>query len=153
MCRSAYALARGDAASVLGPGTHGSTFGGNPLACAAANTVLDVIEDDGLLERAEQLGQRMLDGFRERLRGCNHVADIRGKGLMVAVELDRPCTELIGAALEAGVLLNVTQDTIVRMLPPLTMSEDEADEIVRNRRRSCAERLTLSQPRTSYVKT
>ena len=123
-------LARGEAAAVLGPGTHGSTFGGNPLACTAANTVLDVIEQDGLAERATVLGERMVARFQDLLKGCNHVADIRGRGLMLAVELDQPCPELVTQALDAGVLINVTQDCIVRMLPPLTMSDAEADAIV-----------------------
>ena len=123
-------LAKGDAAKMLVAGTHGSTFGGNFLASAAANAVLDELVDGGLIERAAELGQRMLARFRERLVGNNRVKEIRGKGLMVAVELNAPCTQLIGAALDAGLLINVAVDTVVRLLPPLTMSDAEADAIV-----------------------
>ena len=123
-------LAKGDAAKMLVAGTHGSTFGGNFLASAAANAVLDELVDGGLIERAAELGERMLARFRERLAGNNRVKDIRGKGLMVAVELNAPCTQLIGAALDAGLLINVAVDTVVRLLPPLTMSDAEADDIV-----------------------
>ena len=123
-------LAKGDAAKMLVAGTHGSTFGGNFLASAAANAVLDELVDGGLIERAAELGERMLARFRERLAGNNRVKEIRGKGLMVAVELNAPCTQLIGAALDAGLLINVAVDTVVRLLPPLTMSDAEADAIV-----------------------
>ena len=123
-------LAKGDAAKMLVAGTHGSTFGGNFLASAAANAVLDELVDGGLIERAAELGERMLARFRERLAGNNGVKEIRGKGLMVAVELHAPCTQLIGAALDAGLLINVAVDTVVRLLPPLTMSDAEADDIV-----------------------
>lgn len=123
-------LARGEAAKMLVAGTHGSTFGGNFLACAAANAVVDELTDGGLTERAAELGERMLARFRDRLRGNNVVKEIRGLGLMVAVELHKPCTELIGAAVDAGLLINVTTDTVVRMLPPLTMSDAEADTVV-----------------------
>jgi acetylornithine aminotransferase len=123
-------LARGTAASMLGRGTHGSTFGGNPLVCAAAHAVLDALEEDGLIARAGVLGERMLEAFREALAGDNRVVDIRGKGLMIAVELSTPCAELVGAALDAGLLINVTQDTVVRLLPPLTLTDEQADDIV-----------------------
>ena len=123
-------LARSEAAKMLVAGTHGSTFGGNFLACAAANAVVDELTDGGLTERAAELGERMLARFRDRLRGNNLVREIRGLGLMVAVELHKPCTEMIGAAVDAGLLLNVTTDTVVRMLPPLTMSDTEADTVV-----------------------
>ena len=122
-------LARGKAAEVLVPGTHGSTFGGNPLACATANAVLDELED-GLIDRASELGERMLDRFRTALKGNNRVADIRGMGLMLAVELTEPCPELAAAALEAKLLLNVTADSVIRLLPPLVMTDAEADTMV-----------------------
>ena len=122
-------LARGTAASVLSPGTHGSTFGGNPLACAAANAVLDGLED-GLMERAAELGERMLNRFRDGLKGNNRVVDIRGLGLMLGIELNAPCAELVGEALKAGLLLNVTDERVVRLLPPLVLSDAEADDIV-----------------------
>ena len=122
-------MARGAAAKMLVAGTHGSTFGGNFLASAAANVVLDELEG-GLIERAAELGERMVARFRERLEGNNRVQDIRGKGLMLAVELNQPCTQLIAEALAQGLLLNVAAEKVVRLLPPLTMSNDEADAIV-----------------------
>lgn len=123
-------LARGKAAETFAPGNHGSTFGGNPLACAAANAVLDVIERDGLLARAHALGERIVAGLKDRLAGSNAVREVRGKGLMIGIELHEPCGHLVGAALEAGVLINVTRDNVVRLLPALTMSDDEADLLV-----------------------
>ena len=123
-------LARGEAANVLVAGTHGSTFGGNPLACAAALAVLDTLEEDGLIERAAELGERIVERFRMRLEGANHVEDIRGKGLIIGVELSHPCPELVVAAMEKGVLLNVTADSVVRLLPPLILSDAQADDLV-----------------------
>jgi len=124
-------LARGHAAEIFEPGNHGSTFGGNPLACSAGLAVLDTLEADNLMERAAELGERILEAFNTALAGNNSVTDVRGKGLMIAVELSEPCAELVGAGLEHGVLLNVTRDNVVRLLPPLTMTDDEADELVR----------------------
>ncbi|HEX7037460.1 MAG TPA: aspartate aminotransferase family protein [Pseudomonadales bacterium] len=123
-------LARGAAAETFGPGNHGSTFGGNPLVCAAANAVLDVIERDGLLERAAVLGDRITGALRTRLKGDNRVREVRGKGLMIGIEMREPCGHLVAAGLEAGVLINVTRDDVVRLLPPLTMTDTEADELV-----------------------
>lgn len=123
-------LARGAAAEVFAPGSHGSTFGGNPLACAAARAVMDTIDADQLCERAAQQGQRLLDGLRRHLGDRAGVIDIRGQGLMVAIELDRPCAPLVGHALEKGVLINVTADRVVRLLPPLILQAAETDLIV-----------------------
>lgn len=123
-------LARGVAAKMLVAGTHGSTFGGNFLVCAAANAVIDELTDGGIIDRAAELGERMLARFSERLAGNNRVKEIRGKGLMLAVELNEPCAELVGAAVDAGLLINVAADTVVRLLPPLNMSDDEADTMV-----------------------
>ena len=123
-------LARGIAAETLKQGNHGSTFGGNPLACAAAHAVLDVLADDALIERAAVLGDRMLNRFRKALAGDNHVVDIRGKGLMLGIELDSPQPNLVKAALASGLLINITHDTVVRLLPPLILSDAQADEIV-----------------------
>jgi len=123
-------LARGVAASVFGPGNHGSTFGGNPLVCAAANAVLDALEEDGLMARATVLGDRILTSLRSRLAGNNRVRDIRGAGLMIGIELAEPCGELVAQGLDAGILINVTRDNVVRLLPPLTMSDAEADLVV-----------------------
>ena len=122
-------LARGKAAGILVAGTHASTFGGNPLVCAAANAVLDELEG-GLIERAGELGERFLAGFREGLKGNNQVKEIRGKGLLLAVELRQPCTQLVLEAMDRGLLLNVAQGNIVRLLPPLIMTDAEADETV-----------------------
>lgn len=122
-------LARGEAAEVLGPGTHGSTFGGNPLACAAAAATLDVLDDD-LCARAEALGARMRARFEEALAGENRVVEVRGLGLMIGIELAEPAPDLVGRALAAGLLLNVTQERVVRLLPPLVLSDTEADEVV-----------------------
>jgi acetylornithine aminotransferase len=123
-------LARGKAASVFTPGNHGSTFGGNPLACSVALTVIEQIEQLGLAERAAVLGERMLEQFRARLSGLKCVKDIRGAGLMSGIELDAPCGELTHKALEQGLLINVTGDRVIRLLPPLIISDAEADQIV-----------------------
>ena len=123
-------MAGGRAAGLFGPGNHGSTFGGNPLACTAALTTIDVIEDEGLMAHAECIGALIRQLFAEALAGAKGVVEIRGHGLMIGVELDRPCGVLVGKALEAGLLINVTGDTVVRLLPPLNFSEAEARELV-----------------------
>ncbi|MES9991222.1 MAG: aspartate aminotransferase family protein [Candidatus Thiodiazotropha sp.] len=123
-------LARGAAAEVLSPGTHGSTFGGNPLACRVALTVLDLVESQQLVDRAAQLGERMLSGFQSKLGDQKGVEAIRISGLMVGIELDRPCFELVNRGLEEGILINVTAEKVVRLLPPLIISETECDEII-----------------------
>lgn len=123
-------LAAGPAAGLFGPGNHGSTFGGNPLACIAVETTLAVIEEEGLLDHATRLGERLLGALRKRLAGVSGVREVRGKGLMLGIELDRPCAALVGAGLEAGILINVTAERVVRLLPPLVMSEEESDVLV-----------------------
>ena len=122
-------LARGTAAQVLVAGTHASTFGGNPLSCAAANAVLDELEG-GMMARAAALGERMLGALREQLRGDNRVKDVRGKGLLLAVEVNAPCPQVVTQAMERGLLLNVTQDSVIRLLPPFILTDEEADRIV-----------------------
>ena len=122
-------MARGVASEMLVAGTHGSTFGGNFLASAAANAVLDELLEGGAMERAGVLGERLLTAFRERLRGHNRVEEVRGKGLMLAIELNDPCAQLVGEALEQGLLINVAADKVVRLLPPLTMTDAEADTL------------------------
>jgi acetylornithine aminotransferase len=122
-------LARGEAADTFQPGTHGSTFGGNPLACVAALATIEIIEQEGLLARAEQLGRVIVASLTEHLAGLQAVRQIRGKGLMIAVELDRPCGELVKSGLEAGLLINVTADSVVRLLPPLVMSDAEGRQL------------------------
>ena len=123
-------LARGAAADVFKQGSHGSTFGGNPFACAAALTTLDVIEQDRLLENASKAGDALRAGFSSALAGAKGVVAVRGEGLMVGIELDRPCAELVQRALAAGLLINVTADKVVRLLPPLILSQDEARQLV-----------------------
>ena len=123
-------LARGDAAGVLVPGTHGSTYGGNPLACKVALKVLDIITEQGLVERAAVLGESMLAGFREQLGELDIVRNIRGRGLMLGIELDRPAGVLVQRALERKLLINVTADKVVRLLPPLILNDAQAQTIV-----------------------
>jgi len=123
-------LARGPAAEVLGPGSHGSTFGGNPLACRVAATVLGVLAEERLAERAAELGTRILQGLRERLATTLGVVDLRGMGLMIGVELDRPCAELVEQALAAGLLINVTAERVIRLLPPLVLTDGDAELLI-----------------------
>ena len=123
-------LASGAAADVFTPGKHGSTFGGNPLACVAALTTLAVIEDEDLAARAGKLGRQIRDGIAAKLAGVSGVSEIRGKGLMIGIELDRPCGELVGRGLEAGLLINVTAETVVRLLPPLNMKDTEVQLLI-----------------------
>jgi acetylornithine aminotransferase len=123
-------LARGEAAQALKPGTHGSTFGGNPLACAAALAVIETMEEDGLVERARDKGERLREQLSEALRGLNCVREVRGQGLMIGIELDRPCTELVARAIDKQLLINVTADRVIRMLPPLIINDDEIGTIV-----------------------
>ncbi|MDO9009880.1 MAG: acetylornithine transaminase [Thiobacillus sp.] len=123
-------LARGAAADVFVPGSHGSTFGGNPLACAAALATLDAIEEDKLLENVNLRGEAIRAGLRAALNGVHGVVDIRGEGMMIGVELDRPCGELVAVARDAGVLINVTADTVIRLVPPLMYGAAEVDALV-----------------------
>ncbi len=123
-------IAGGPAAGVLGPGSHGTTFGGNPLATRAALAVIEAIGHDDLLNRATELGERLLKGFRAALDGTPGIREIRGRGLMIGIELDAPCPELVEKALEAGLLINVTAGSVVRLLPPLILTDDEADQLV-----------------------
>lgn len=122
--------ARGPAAGILKPGHHGTTFGGGPLVCAAALAVLDTLEKEGLLKHAEVVGQAMLARLHAELDGIEGVTEVRGRGLMIGVELNRPCTELVRRALDAGLLINVTRDKVVRLLPPLIISQAEADQLL-----------------------
>ena len=123
-------LARGPAADLIQPGNHGTTFGGNPLACRAGLTVIQEIENRQLVSRAGELGERMLSGFRNALHNQPGVVEIRGKGLMMGIELELPCAQLVTQALDAGVLINVTADNVVRLLPAYILSDVEADTIV-----------------------
>lgn len=123
-------LAAGGIAEVLTPGTHGTTYGGNPLASETALAVLDAIEEENLLDNAQQRGQQMLDGFRQRIGELPGVSDIRGMGCMIGIELSEPCAELVARALADGLIINVTAGNVIRLLPPLNLSASEADLIV-----------------------
>jgi acetylornithine aminotransferase len=123
-------LARGKAAAVFHAGNHGSTFGGNPLACAAALSVLDTLVADDLCANAARMGERLVQGLRARLAGTPGVVEVRGRGLMVGIELREPCGHLVQAALEQGLLINVTADNVIRLLPPLVIQAAEVDQII-----------------------
>jgi acetylornithine aminotransferase len=123
-------LAKGVAAGVFKPGNHASTFGGNPLACAAALTTLEVIEEEQLLENAMVVGDYMRAMLKTQLAGLPEIKEIRGQGLMIGIELSRPCVDLVRQALEKGLLINVTSDKVVRLLPPLVIERAEAEQVV-----------------------
>ena len=123
-------LARGAAAGVFTAGKHGSTFGGNPLGCICALTTLSIIEDEGLVERAGNIGEKIRQGIAKRLAGTAGLRQIRGKGLMIGIELDRPCGDLVMRGFEAGLLVNVTADTVVRLLPPLNLRDSEVQILI-----------------------
>ncbi len=123
-------LTAGRAAGLFKPGNHGSTFGGNPLACVAGLTTLHIVEEDKLLAHAESLGRFLHDGFSAQLQGVAGVKSVRGHGLMLGIELDRPCGDLVKQALAQGLLINVTADSVIRLLPPLIMSQDEAQQLL-----------------------
>ncbi|MBI2311986.1 MAG: aspartate aminotransferase family protein [Betaproteobacteria bacterium] len=123
-------LAAGEAGEVFKPGNHGSTFGGQPFACAAALTTLAIIEDERLMARATDIGASMLGAFADRLKGIVGVTQVRGQGLLLGIELDRPCGDLVKAALERGLLINVTSDNVIRLLPPLTIKPAEAQQVI-----------------------
>lgn len=123
-------LAAGKAAGTFKPGNHGSTFGGNPLASTAALTTLNIMEQDKLLEHAATLGAWLKQQLQTRLAGVKGVVTVRGQGLMLGIELDKPCAELVGKALEKGLLINVTADSVIRLLPPLIFTEAEAQQLL-----------------------
>ena len=118
------------AAGVLGPGNHGSTFGGNPLAMRAGIETLAIIESDGLLEQAAVVGAALKNGLARAFEGLAGVREIRGQGLMIGIELDRPCGVLLARAAQAGLLVSVTAERVIRLVPPLVMTSAEADEVV-----------------------
>ncbi|MFT5893171.1 MAG: acetylornithine/N-succinyldiaminopimelate aminotransferase [bacterium] len=124
-------LARGHAAELIQPGSHGTTFGGNPIACRVGLTVINELESRNLVARAGELGEKLLQGFNSSLHNQPGVKDIRGRGLMVGIELDRPCAELVGKALESGLLINVTAGNVIRLLPPYILTNEETDELIR----------------------
>ncbi|BAO43612.1 acetylornithine transaminase [Thiolapillus brandeum] len=123
-------LARGEAAELFAPGNHGSTFGGNPLACAAGLAVLEAMNTGNLWDRAAQAGDKLHQGLSAALADQEGVREIRYAGLMLGIELEQPCGELVGKALENGLLINVTADRVVRLLPPLIISDEQIDELI-----------------------
>lgn len=118
-------MAHGKAAEILTAGNHGSTFGGNPLACSAALAVIDTLRSTDLIANAEIKGQSICDGIAQLTKGNPHIVSIRHKGLMIGIELDTACGELVGQALEKGLLINVTADSTIRLLPPLLIDEEQ----------------------------
>jgi acetylornithine aminotransferase len=123
-------VAKGEAARTFKPGNHGTTFGGNPLAMRAGIETIRIMEEDGLLERAAFLGKRIVAAMSRELAGVAGVREIRGQGLMLGIDLDRPCGHLVAKALERGLVMNVTADSVVRLLPPLILSDEQADLLV-----------------------
>lgn len=123
-------LARGEAAEVFKPGNHGSTFGGNPLACAAALATLEAVEEQKLCANATAMGDFIRSGLAQALEGVAGVVQVRNQGLLVGAELDRPCGDLVKLALAEGLLINVTADSVVRLLPPLVINQAEAGQLV-----------------------
>jgi acetylornithine/N-succinyldiaminopimelate aminotransferase len=122
-------IAKGDAAKLLTPGTHGSTFGGNPLVCRVASTVLDVIKQDNLLNNVNVMSDYIVSSFTEKLKAVDSVLEIRAKGLMIAIELTKECTQLLQQALDKKLLINITGQSI-RLLPPLIINKEQADEMI-----------------------
>ena len=123
-------LAKGAAAQTFQPGNHGSTFGGNPLACRSALAVIDAIEQNNLTHRANELGNRIVTGLTQKLANNSNVKEVRGVGLLIAVELNSPCKPLAKAGLDAGIVINVAHENRIRLLPPLILTNDEADLII-----------------------
>ncbi len=123
-------LVKHKARELFAPGAHGSTFGGNPLACAVALEVLNRIEQDALLPHVQQLGDYLLTQFQQALSGHSLVKEVRGLGLMIGIELKQPCPQLVDQALAKKLLLNVTAGSVIRLLPPLIINQDQADRII-----------------------
>jgi acetylornithine/N-succinyldiaminopimelate aminotransferase len=119
------------AKDVFGPGNHGTTFGGNPLAMRAGIETMRIVAEDKLLDNAALVGERIKSGLQREWSGTRGVVEIRGQGLMLGIELDRPCGDLLQRAADAGLLISVTADTVIRLLPPLIMTPAEGDEVVR----------------------
>ena len=138
-------LAAGEAAELFGPGNHGSTFGGNPLASAAALSVVETMTATRLWEQAARLGEHLLAGLGSSLGQQAGVVEIRGVGAMIGIELDRACSELVGRALDKGLLINVTADSVIRLLPPLVMNTEEADQLIRELSQLVVEFLSENQ--------
>ena len=129
-------LASGKAAGILQPGNHGSTFGGNPLATNTALAIVEVINTPQMLERVSYLGHWFLNEFKKRFEGSSKVVDIRGKGLMIGIQLSHDCSELVDKARELGVLINVTAGSTVRLLPPFILTDEQAEDVA-----NCIEKI------------
>ena len=123
-------LAHGKAAHLMQPGNHGSTFGGNPLACSVALKVVELLESGNIYQRATAIGDIIMQGLAIELKDIEHVKEIRGYGCMIGVELTKPCKSLYTEALKHGLIINVTADSIVRLLPPMIMTDQEAQQVV-----------------------
>lgn len=123
-------MARGEAAGAFKAGQHASTFGGNPLACSAALSVIETLEANGLLQQAAETGVYLVDGLRRSLEGTPSVVQVRGKGMIIGIELSKPCGELVSRAADEGLLINVTAERVIRLLPPLILTRREADQII-----------------------
>lgn len=123
-------MARGEAADVLGVGTHGTTYGGNPLACRVTQTVFDLIESENILQKVTDDGRYFIEQLNSHLGKHACVKDIRGVGMMIGIELDRACTELRPKGLEKGLVFNVTAQKVIRLVPPLTITREEIDQAV-----------------------
>jgi acetylornithine aminotransferase len=123
-------LAHGEAAELFQPGNHGSTYGGSALACATAQAVVDTLISDNLVQRAQQLGQKLVADLRAALRDCSQVVTVRGFGLLIGIELKQDCPDMVARAAENGILINVTAGKVIRLLPPLVMTDDEAALLV-----------------------
>lgn len=123
-------LARGVASQLFKPGNHGTTFGGGPFVSVAALTTLKILQEEKLLQNAEQIGNHIKARFVDELKHFSGIKEVRGKGLMIGIEFDRPCTDMVKRALDGGVMISVTSDSVIRLLPPLIMTKSEADQLV-----------------------
>jgi len=142
-------VAHGAAAEVFQPGNHGTTFGGNPLAMRAGLVTIATMEQDGLLHNATATGGWLIEQFRSQLGSLAGFVEVRGQGLMIGIELDRPCGELVQSALAAGLVLNVTADRVIRLLPPLIFTREQAQLLVDRLVPLVREFLSRSQPRAA----
>lgn len=123
-------IANEKTASVMKPGNHGSTFGGNPLACAAALAVIATITSEQLISKAADTGSYLINGIKDKLQSISGVQDIRGLGMMIGIELENPCTELVSQALDKGLLFSVQAENVIRLMPPLILNKEQADTII-----------------------
>jgi acetylornithine aminotransferase len=142
-------VAGGRARGVFKPGNHGSTFGGNPLAMTAVVATLDTVKEEGLLQNALRVGDAISGALKSELGALPGVTEIRGMGLMLGIELGRACGELVNRALEAGLVINVTVDNVIRLLPPLVMSEAEGRMVVERLAPLVANFLRHAEPRAA----